>query len=61
MLDIITQIPSYIGQIIEYFKSFFEVIIIAIQFIPPPFLDITLMFSPIFTGAIIIKIVRGVL
>lgn len=48
-----------INVITQFFGEIFKIIETTIQFIPQPFLTITLIFAPITMVVIIFKIVRG--
>ena len=56
--NLVQEIGEALQSVIEFFMSFFEIITIGIQFIPQPFLNITLIFIPILTASIIYKIVK---
>lgn len=53
------NVGNAIGQIINFFRSLWNLVTITIQFIPQPFLAITLIMLPVLIASISLKAVRG--
>lgn len=59
IFNFFTNIGNSLAQIKEAIKSIFNLVELTIEFIPQPFLSITLIFFPILLASILYKIIRG--
>ena len=57
--DFFSAIEKGLSQIKNFFVAMWELIETTIEFIPQPFLNITLIFLPIIIASILYKIIRG--
>lgn len=58
MFEFFTNIVNALNQVINFFKALFQLIETTIEFIPQPFLQITLIFLPIFIASLLYKIIK---
>lgn len=59
MITFLNNVKNALSQVINGIKAIFELITTTIEFIPEPFLTITLIFIPVIIASIMYKILRG--
>lgn len=59
IVNFFQNIGNALIQVKNFFVAIFDIIRITIEFIPQPFLSITLIFLPILIASIFYKILRG--
>lgn len=59
LFNFFNVIGNALNQVTNFFQALFNFIRITVEFIPQPFLAITLIFIPIFIASIMYKILRG--
>ena len=57
--DIISKVPEYLTNIVDFFKNAFEFLYLLFTFIPEPFRTITFVYLGIISIILIVKLVRG--